>query len=93
MTNFEKMGVAIKSTDAAHWEDFRVIISSNDGQSYEAPLESNGESIQCPYKRRGIFKLLPREDWNSVNPQGMHALAAECKRTLGVMRDCGHSHS
>ena len=39
---FEKMGFAVKSKHAANWEDFRVIIESNDGQSYEAPLSSIG---------------------------------------------------
>ena len=41
-SGFEKMGFAIKSTDASGWEKFRVIIASSDGKSYEASLTSLG---------------------------------------------------
>lgn len=63
-SNFEKMGVAIKSTDAAHWEDFRVIISSSDGQSYEAPLASLGFQPDGEWHRCHI-------DLNDVKKSGV----------------------
>ena len=42
VSNFKTMGFAIKSEDASKWENFRVIIGSRDGKSFEAPLSSLG---------------------------------------------------
>ena len=42
LSEFETMGFAMKSKDAAAWEKFRVIIDDAKGNSYEAPLASLG---------------------------------------------------
>ena len=42
LSDFKTMGFAIKSRDAKGWEDFRVIIASRDGKTYEANMSSLG---------------------------------------------------
>lgn len=42
LSDFEKMGFAVQSKDAADWEQFRVIIESSDGKAYEAPMQDLG---------------------------------------------------
>ena len=42
LSDFKTMGFAIKSGDAKGWEDFRVIIASRDGKTYEANMSSLG---------------------------------------------------
>ena len=42
LSSFRKMGFALKSSDAANWSKFRVIIQSEDGKAYEASMDSLG---------------------------------------------------
>lgn len=52
---FEKMGFALKSSDAEHWESLDVIIESEGGKAHRVPLHSigfkpDGEWHRCSIK-------------------------------------------
>lgn len=53
-SKYETLGFGIKSTDAARWDSFTVIIESADGKSFETPLRSLGFKSDGQWHRCAI---------------------------------------